>query len=302
MNRAVLLLLLTLPWASVAADNGPAALAEFTSSRDSEHLEISSLSAGIAPSYITQDRLTGVLVRGLRFAQPDWSQSGQQVMFVDRRKDRAGWQQLEIGATQLGRSSVAGAFTRGWFDDTGRSAELFVERSRVESKAAIEKNISATLAGVAADVPLGEHVMASGYVAAQYLEDQNWRSHVRLRLSVEFNPAPAAAQLQVRMRSIRASHPFTGNYYNPKAFEEVLVGTYFRIDHRDWRFTLWAGAGPQRADAATQSAYVAEARVIAPRMAEVPLHASLAFGVRRDGARESGYAYRYIMANLGYRY
>jgi hypothetical protein len=288
--------------ACAAAEDGPAALGDFFSSLDSESLEIASAASGIAPLYITPERLTGVVVRGLRYAQPDWHRNGQQLSWIDRRKGRDGWQQAEINATHVGRGSVGGAFTRGWFDDTGNSSEVFVERSRIESKAALEKNLSATLAGAAADFRVGANALASGYLAAQYLEDQNWRSHVRLKLSYEFNPEPAAAQLQLRLRSIRASHPFTRNYYNPKAFDEVLVGAFFRVDHLDWRFTLWAGAGPQRADATTQHAYVLEARVIAPRMAEVPLHASLAFGARRDGARDGGYAYRYVMGNLGYRY
>lgn len=302
MRRVAMLLALWSPFACGASNEGPALLGEFFASRDSENMEITSVSSGLALDYVTQDRMTGVLARQLSFTQSGWSREGQQVALQHRQKTRDGWLQMEINATHLGHTSMAGAVTRGWFDDSGRSTEIFAERMLVDSQRGIEKNLSSTMAGGAADLPLGEHAVASGYVAAQYVEDNNWRSHVRLKLAYEINPAPAAMQLQVRARSIRASHPFTGNYFNPKAFEELLVGAFFRFDHRDWRFNLWAGAGPQRADAITRNAYVVEARLLAPRMAEVPVHASLTIGARRDGAREGGYSYYYIMGNLGYRY
>lgn len=302
MRRAGLLAAVFIPLAAQAADDGPGLLADFSLSRDSEQFEISTASAGFAPYYVTQDRLAGVLTRQLRYSQPGWSRDGEQVSLQDRRKSRNGWQQLEINATHLGRSSVGGSFTRGWFDDTGRSSEVFAERNLVDSQRAIDKDIAATLIGAAVDIPLDEFAAASGYAAVQYIEDNNWRSHIRLKLSLELNPAPATAQLQARVRSIHASRPFTGNYYNPKAFEEVLFGLFLRFDHQDWRFNLWAGAGPQRADAVTRTAYVIEARLQTPRLAEVPVHASLTVGARRDGARESGYSYRYIMGNIGYRY
>jgi hypothetical protein len=287
---------------AVANDQGPALLAEFFSSHDSEALKIYSFSTGYAPYYVTQERLGGVVARQLNFSQPGWALRGEQLAIQQRSKTRDSWTQFELGFTHLGHNSLAGAFNRGWFDDSGRSAEVFAERALVDSRRSIEKNLSATLVGAAADLPLSEHSVATGYLAAQYMEDNNWRSHMRLKLSYELNPAPAAVQVQARVRSIRASNPFTGNYFNPKAFDEVLLGTFIRFDHLDWRLNLWMGAGQQRADGNTRNAYVVEARLQAPRMAEVPVHASLTVGVRRDGARGEGYTYRYIMGNLGVRF
>lgn len=279
-----------------------AGLGELGFSRDSDGLEASAFSRGAAPFHAAPYRYTGILARTLRYSQAGWVADGKAIALQDRRRYSDGWLHIDAGLARLGGTSVSAAVSRGWFDESGRSVELMLERNLVDSREGIEKNLTATLVGVGGDLPLTTATMLTGTAAVQYVEDNNWRTHLRLRLSHEIVAAPAAVQLQARYRGIRADNPHTGNYFNPRSFDEVLFGAFWRVDRSDWRGILWAGAGTQRVDGNTQDAYAVEASLVSPRLAELPAYLTLSFGVKHDGARAGGYTYRYVSASFAARF
>jgi hypothetical protein len=294
---------LYIPVAMSALPDEPTAwMAGFTGSRDSENLLIEQRGAGGAWWYLNPDRMTGVWLHELRVAQDGWKISGQQGAFQFKKRYREGWLHAEAGVAHLGRTFWSGAFSRGWFDATGRSTEIFAERSMIDSRAGIQKGISGTLVGGAIDRPLGPRVNTSVYAAVQYMEDNNWRGHARLKLSVTLSESPSTVEAQLRYRMLRASHSVSQFYFNPRSFEELLVGPQFRVDRNDWRFMLWAGTGPQRINGLHKNAYAIEARILSPRLVEAEAHASLTAGMRRDGARGTGYYYKYIAGNVAYKF
>lgn len=301
MRGALLAAALAVPALSWAAEER-AALAQAAVSSDSEGFHASSFSLGLAPFYASPHRYTGLLARSLRFSQADWAVGGEAVGFEDHRRYRDGWLHIDAGVAKLVGTSVSAALTRGWFDPSGRSVELMLERSLVDSRAGIEKNLSATLAGVGGDLPLTPATMLNGSIAVQHVEDDNRRTHARLRLSHELAAAPTAIQVQARYRAIRARNPYTGNYFNPRSLDEVLVGPFARIDRAGWRGTFWAGAGTQRVDGTRKRAYALEANLVSPRLAESPVFFTISLGVKRDGARAEGYDYRYFTAGLAARF
>jgi hypothetical protein len=279
-----------------------AGLGEFAFSRDSDGLQASVFSVGAAPLYAAPYRYTGVLARSLRYSQADWAVDGGAIGVQERRRYKDGWLHLDAGVAKLDGTSVSAMVSRGWFDESGRSVELMLERGLVDSRQGIEKNLSATLVGVGGDLPLAAATILTGSAGIQYVEDDNWRTHVRLRLTHELVVAPTAVQLQARYRGIRADNPHTGNYFNPRSLDEVLFGAFARVDRANWRGILWAGAGSQRVDGTTKGAYAVEASLVSPRLAEMPAYLTLSFGVKHDGARGDGYTYRYVSAGFAARF
>lgn len=294
---------LVLPAAMAAAPEEPAAwMAAFSASRDSENLLVEQRGVGGAWWYLNPDRMAGMWINELRVAQDGWRASGTQANFQYRKRYRDGWLHTEAGVSNLGATFWSGAVSRGWFDDSGRSTEFFAERGMVDTRAGIGRKISGTLIGLGVDRPLAKSATVSASGAAQYMEDNNWRGHARLKMSITLSESPSLIEAQARYRVVRASHAVSRFYFNPRTFEELLVGAFLRIDRNDWRMSLWAGTGPQRIDGARKNAYAIEARIQSPRLVEAEAHASLTAGIHRDGARGTGYYYKYVNGNVAYKF
>lgn len=216
---------------------------------DSDDFSVSKLSAAYYTDYQHLDHKVGLRYSEIRYGQNGWSREGRQLNLMQQRVARntgAGWL-VDLGLLQQGgRDTVtAEANYRQGFGE-GHSAEVFVSRDVIETRAALENGRDFTFAGASADLALAPQWTVVGLAGVQSISDGNQRRHLRGRLI--YQPwTDLGVTVQARYRYFDSSRDdVSGAYFNPKRYDEGMLAVSWRQRVQHWRTQLVGGLGQQR--------------------------------------------------------
>ena len=165
---------------AAAADDAPSMAAgpNVFASTDNEGFHTRRAGVEFFPSVRSQDAATGVRYRHHEFRQDDWSRSGEQVALVAKGPLAAGvraWQ-AEAGLMTQGSHTLLtldGSYVLPIAQ--GTSAEFFINRDFVETRAALDQGIDFTFVGSSLEHQLHPKVTLIGTAGYQHFSDDNER-------------------------------------------------------------------------------------------------------------------------------
>ncbi|MEY2619590.1 MAG: hypothetical protein RL522_2592 [Pseudomonadota bacterium] len=270
-------------------------------SSDSEGFLTRKVSAGLYPWYEHGDRYTGLQVQRNTYAQGTWQAQGEALSLVRRAinpRNALGWQ-AKVGIDQLDSKQLLtldGSYSLALTPAT--TAELVLNRERVETETALRDGLHQTSAGAGLWHQLHERLNVGGMLQVMHLSDGNTRTQVRLRGVYDLLPEHGV-NVQVRYRGYRASD--TGvprRYFNPGEFEEAMavVGVRRRLEGWVLRGTLGLGRQQVNADTSTQT-QLAEFSATSPVTGPVFWRVRAGYN-RSAGLQGPDYRYRYLVQEL----
>ncbi len=270
-------------------------------SSDSEGFIARKVSAGLYPRYEHGDRHTGLQVQRNAYAQGTWRAQGEAVSLVHRAinpRNALGWQ-LKAGIDQLDSRQLLildGSYSLALNEST--TAELVLNRERVETEAALRDGTHLTSAGAGLWHQVNERLNAGGLLQAIRFSDGNTRTQLRLRGVYDLLPAQGL-NVQVRYRGFRASD--TGvprRYFNPGEFEEAMVAVGMRRRLEGWVVRGTLGLGRQQVDADRSSpTQLAEFSATSPIAGPVFWRVRAGYN-RSAGVQGPDYRYRFLVQEL----
>ena len=236
------------------------------------------------------DDYGGIELERARFAPPGVAATTAGRVYYRFARPAGAWQWRgrvgTDGDTVLGSVSV--------HNDAPRRQEYFLERDVVATRQGLERDLHATFAGAAYDLPLDDRHVLTGLVGLQHFTGGNRRLHLRGRYVAVVNEGWGLSA-QLRTRYFRSSDPHQFDYYSPRWYAEVLPVLQLRRFRGGWMYQVAAGAGRQAdSDAGWRDARLLEASVTSPpteadwRFRASFHHSTTPGGVASDG----GYRYR----------
>lgn len=293
--------------AAAAAEGAPAMAAGPTVffSTDNEDFNTRRAGADFFPWLRGQDAATGVRYRHHDFRQNGWSRSGEQIALVAKGPLAGGvraWQ-AEAGVMTQGRHTLLtmdGSYVLPIAQ--GTSAELFLNRDFVETRAALEQGIHLTFVGASLEHQLHPKVTLIGTAGYQRFSDDNERTHARFRAI--FQPSlDLGLTFQYRYRYYNSTPNETRRaYFNPERYQENMLLAGWRYRSSGWVASALAGAGTQSiADTPRGPSRLFELGVDSPLNSKQLL--ALRAGYLRTAAFGGpDYKYQYIQANWTLRF
>ena len=292
---------------AMAADDAPgmAAGPGVFASTDNEGFHTRRAGADFFPSVRSQDAATGVRYRHHEFSQDDWSRSGEQVSLVAKGPLAAGvraWQAEAGLMTQGGHTLLTMDGSAVLPIAQGTSAEFFINRDFVETRAALDRGINFTFVGGSLEHQLHPKLTLIGTAGYQHFSDDNERTHARFR--AVFQPdLDLGLTFQYRYRYYTSSPNETRRaYFNPERYQENMLLAGWRYRQGGWVTSVLAGAGRQT---------VADTPPGPSRLLEVgvdsPLKNSQVLALRAGYLRTAAfggpdYRYQYVQANWTLRF
>lgn len=275
--------------------NSQSIISDYFYSNDSDAVTIQRAGVGYLWEYNSPQKNTGVTSHYLNYNGTGWNVEGTQVGTTFKRLNPSGWLIGEINITALNtnHSNITGLISKGWFLTPDSNVELFLERDYVDTQQGTEQGILTTNIGAAGDY-IYQNILITGYLSNQYFTDDNNRFHARTSVGYIFkNDGNRYLDMQAKYRFYENSNSYTGNYFNPNSFQEILFGPSFRVGINGWTLGGFAGYGPQRIDGDNKNAYAINFKLTAPKTINAAF-LSLIGGFRNDGARGDGYKYGYV--------
>lgn len=288
-----LILIFALQLSSVV--HAQSTVSDYFHSNDSDAVTIQRVGVGYLWEYNGPQKNTGVISHYINYSGPGWNVEGAQVGTTFKRLNPSGWLIGEINATTLNTnySNITGLISKGWFLSEHANIEVFVERDYVDTQQGTEQGIITTNVGAAGDYDYN-NILTTVYVSNQHFTDDNNRFHARIGLGYIFtNDGNRYLDFQAKYRYYEDSNAYTGNYFNPNSFQEILFGPTFRVGVNGWTLGGFAGYGPQRIDGDSKNAYAVNFKLTPPKTVDAAF-LSLIGGFRNDGARGDGYKYGYV--------
>ena len=292
---------------AAAAGDAPSMAAGPTIFLSTDNEDFNTRRAGVDffPSVQGQDAATGVRYRHHEFSQNGWSRSGDQVALVAKGPLAAGvraWQ-AEAGAMTQGRHTLLtmdGSYVLPIAQ--GTSAEFFINRDFVETRAALEEGIHLTFVGASLEHQLHPKLTLIGTAGYQRFSDDNERKHARFRAI--FQPSlDLGLTFQYRHRYYDSTPNETRRaYFNPERYQENMLLAGWRYRSSGWVASVLAGAGVQSiADSPRGPSRLLELGLDSPLNGKQLL--ALRAGYLRTAAFGGpDYQYQYIQANWTLRF
>ena len=243
----------------------PFVLSDAAASEDTDHNRVQSLSLG-AGLYTDPDKtyFDRVAVRHTeyRFKAPGFSLRGQaNVLYGAHAWDTPAGElrtQGEIGQIRLdnGRSHGIGFAQLAGRVSPAVSYELHAERGIVDSPASLQNGITYNALTLSTDYEATPRFVLSGGLGQINYSDDNRRPFVRAKANYVLSEEYGVSGY-VRTRLYRDSQPYTGHYFSPERFGEVLggVGLRRRVGQINGTLTAFAEYGRQRIDGVTSPVY-----------------------------------------------
>ena len=274
-------------------------------SSDNENFRTRRVGADFFPSVKDQDAATGVRYRHHEFSQDDWSRSGDQIVLAARGPLAAGvraWQG-EAGMMTQGSHNLLtldGSYVLPIVQ--GTSAEFFINRDFVETRAALDQGVNFTFAGGSLEHQLHPKLTLIGTAGYQHFSDDNERTHARFKAVFQPN-LDLGLTFQYRYRYYTSSPNETRrSYFNPERYQENMLLAGWRYRNSGWVTSILAGVGRQHIeDAPAEPSRQFEVSV------ESPLNARQLLALRAGYLRTAAfggpdYQWQYIQASWAIRF
>lgn len=238
-------------------------------STDSEGFNTKQFVLEYFPRYQNADSYSGIRYTAHFYNQNNWMRKGQQFALTHRNIDPAtanGWN-LNAGLFHQDRHSLLtldGSYRNTLATQT--SMELIINREAIETRAALDKGVYSTLAGIALDQGVGAHITLVGLAARQDFSDGNARNHGRFKLIYQPD-LDLGLTLQARYRQYNStSNNVGGAYFNPGRYSETMLAVGWRKRIQGWNLSLTGGVGEQKVAADPYSTtYLLETSLQSPR-------------------------------------
>lgn len=277
---------------AAAAHAGDAFGGAAFASDDSDGTTVLTTSARWDFDFRDHDDHQGIELERARFAPPgtDATTAGRVYYRFAHPGDAWQWRGRigTDGDTVLGSVSV--------HNDAPRRQEYFLERDVVATRQGLERDLHATFAGAAYDLPLDERQVLTGLVGVQHFTGGNRRLHLRGRYVAVVNE-DWGLSAQLRTRWFRSSDPHQFDYYSPRWYAEALPVLQLRRFRGGWMYQVAAGIGRQAdSDTGWRDARMLEASVTSPGDEEDwRFRASFHYSTTPGGvASDDGYRYRQV--------
>jgi len=274
-------------------------------SSDNENFRTRRVGADFFPSVKDQDAATGVRYRHHEFSQDDWSRSGDQIVLAARGPLAAGvraWQG-EAGMMTQGSHNLLtldGSYVLPIVQ--GTSAEFFINRDFVETRAALDQGVNFTFAGGSLEHLVHPKLTLIGTAGYQHFSDDNERTHARFKAVFQPN-LDLGLTFQYRYRYYTSSPNETRrSYFNPERYQENMLLAGWRYRNSGWVTSVLAGVGRQHIeDAPAEPSRQFEVSV------ESPLNARQLLALRAGYLRTAAfggpdYQWQYIQASWAIRF
>lgn len=198
------------------------------------------------------------------------------------------------GHTLLGSAAI--------HNDAPHRQEYFVEREIVETPLGLQRDIYATYAGAAYDLPINDRNSLATVIGVQDFTGHNVRLQYRGNFAHVLAP-DWGLSVQLRMRAFHNSTPNEFDYFSPRWYAEAIPTLQLRRFSNGWRYAVAAGVGEQRsADSAWRSARRFEATVTSPQSGQVWSWQGAFIYSNTPVNSGGGYSYRQVTISLGRRF
>lgn len=286
----------------------PFVLSDAAASEDTDRSRVQSVTLG-AGLYTDPDKSlfnrVGYRHAFYRFTAPGFALRGNaDLLFASRSWDTSRGElrtEGEVGQIRLdnGRSHAI-----GFGQVVGRinpqvGYEVRLERHIVDSPASLQSGIVYNALTAAADYEVTPRFVLSGVLGQINFSDDNRRPMARAKATYVISEEHGFSGY-VRGRYYRDSNPYTGNYFSPERFGEVLggVGIRRRVGEIKGTLSAFAEYGRQRIDGSGSPVYGWQVRY--ESFVHQMWRLELALGAQSTAGTlgGSGYRYRYGRVSL----
>lgn len=297
-NATALVHIIALVGAAASADAAakPWAGTELFYSSDSDGTEVVRAAADFdLRDAEEEERYIGVRVERAWYHPAQGGDEARERLFLRAGDSLGDWQwQARVGTDG---DSVIGAISA--HDDGPFRKEFFIERDIVETRQGLEREIYATFAGAAVDLPINDRNVVTALAGVQTFTGDNTRLHLRGNYIHVVKPE-AGLSVQLRGRWFRSSDPGEFDYYSPRWYAEILPVAQVRRFVGGWELVGAAGLGVQR-DASSdwrQSRYV-HARFRSPKRGAWRANGRFTYTNTPSVSAGSDAGYSYVQFTLG---
>lgn len=269
---------------------------------DSEGFSTYKYRAGYLPLYENGEEYTGITYQHNYFTQGNWNSSGEQYTLLTKSiNSRTGLgYNLNIGYnTENGYNLVTTDSNYGFRVTDSTTAELILNRDRVETQNSLNNGIYYTLGGVSVEQQVVERLSAVLMAANMYFSDTNTRPIVKAKLIYDLIP-DYGLTAQLRYRQYRDTNTnVANNYFNPSTYNEAMLAFGFRKRIEGWMVNGTVGVGRQTVNqdpSTTTQLY--ELAATSPVASNDYYFKTRAGYGKSAGFLGPNYFYRYIMEEL----
>lgn len=269
-------------------------------SHDSDNFDVLKVGAGLLPVYQNGQDYWGVTAVRNFYSAPNWSAVGSQLSAIKRdiNPQNGLGHTLNVGVNRVNDRDVLTA-------DLNYSAvlnqttnyEVFFTRDRVETQNSLTQGIAYNFYGASLENRFAPRWTVVGFVGQQQFTDDNQRTHGRVKLIYDLFPQEGI-NVQLRHRQYRDSHDLTGNYFNPKDYQEQMLALGMRKKVNDWQLSGLIGLGRQKiSDDPRTTTRLVEFEGVSPIARQIFLRAKAGYS-ESAGFNGPNYRYEYVQADL----
>ena len=269
-------------------------------SHDSDSFDVVKVGAGLLPVYQSGQDYWGVSATRNFYSAPNWSAIGSQLSVLKRDvnpQNGLGYN-LNVGVNQIHDGNILTAdLNYSAVLNPSTNYEVFFTRDRVETQNSLTQGIAYNFYGASLEHRLVPRWTVVGMVGQQQFTDDNQRTHGRVKLIYDLFPEQGV-NIQLRHRQYHDSHDLTGNYFNPKNYQEQLLGLGMRKKVSDWQLSGLIGLGRQKiSDDPHTTTRLVEFEGVSPLARQVFLRAKAGYS-ESAGFNGPNYRYEYFQADL----
>ncbi len=269
-------------------------------SSDSEGFHANKYKMAYYPWYQHEKKYTGLEYQRSIFKQNTWQSDGDQINFVKKSisSDSKTGYHLSAGyneQNQHGLLMLDGQIDFKVTDST--SAELAMNRDRVEALNALDQGIYYTLFNLAVEQQLNTRWSMVAVGGALFFSDDNNRPFVKAKLIYELLPEQGITA-QLRYRQFHSTRDDSNNYFNPHQYNESMLAFSIKRKIEGWIAQGIVGVGKQYVnDDPSTNAFLLELTITNPPMQQIFFRTRLGYN-QSAGFQGPDYAYRYLMEEM----
>lgn len=269
-------------------------------SHDSDGFDVVKVGAGLLPLYQNGQDYWGVNATRNFYSAPNWSVIGSQLNLLGRDinpQNGLGYN-LNVGVNQIHDGNILTAdLNYSGILNPSTNYELFFTRDRVETQNSLMDGIAYNFYGGSLEHHFLPRWTVVGMLGQQQFTDDNQRIHGRVKLIYDLFP-DEGVNVQLRHRQYHDSHDLTGNYFNPKDYQEQMLGLGMRKKVSDWQLSGFIGLGRQKiSDNPRTNTRLFEFEGVTPIARQVFFRAKAGYS-ESAGFDGPDYKYQYFQADL----
>lgn len=278
-------------------DAGPAVGSDLFYSTDSDKTTVIRVAGDFDIRNDGEASRIGVRVENAWYDLFDGSKEQRQRVFLQAGDKARGWTWAARVGTD-GHSLIGSASVH---DDARFRKELFFERDIVETPLGLERDIYATFAGAAIDLPVDDRNVFTAMAGFQEFTGKNERYHLRGSYIHVLKPA-LGLSAQLRGRYFHSTVPGEFDYYSPRDFLQVLPALQIRRFADGWSFRAVGGIGAQHdSSSGWNQANFAQLQIDSPAQSPWTVGTELTFTNMPSGSATGASGYNYFQSRISVR-